>query len=228
METLGGCNKTQFAGSLRWLFSSETVCPNDSRVIMKQYPTRESWLLAAVEVLRPLFHSKGHLIPTTVHVSCGFASTGLKSHHIGQCWPTQSSSNGVNQLFVSPTLGDPVEVLDTLVHELVHAVDDCQHKHGKEFKKIALSLGMKGPMRSAGAGPELKLKLQGLAAQLGPYPHSTLKVRHVRRVSSPRPRAKCKQCGYEVPMLKKFLEYGPPLCPQHRTEMTPLGDWDHL
>jgi len=25
-------------------------------------------------------------------------------------------------------------------------VDDCEHKHGKEFKKIALSLGMIGPM----------------------------------------------------------------------------------
>ena len=58
-----------------------------------------------------------------------------------------------NQIFVSPALLDPVLVLDTLAHELVHAVDDCEHKHGKEFKKIALSLGMIGPMRSAGAGP---------------------------------------------------------------------------
>ena len=206
----------------------ETDRPNDSRPIMKQYQTRESWLLAAVDALRPLFKSQGHLIPNAIQVSCGFASTGLKSHHIGQCWSSQSSQNNINQVFVSPTLGDPVEVLDTLVHELVHAVDDCKHKHGKEFKKIALSLGLKGPMRSAGAGPDLKLKLHELATQLGPYPHSQLMVRRVRRVSASRPRAKCKQCGFEVPMLKKFLEYGPPLCPQHRTEMTPLGDWDHL
>ena len=28
---------------------------------------------------------------------------------------------------------DAVEVLDTLLHELIHAVDDCEHKHGKAF-----------------------------------------------------------------------------------------------
>jgi hypothetical protein len=117
-------------------------------------------------------------------------------------------------------------VLDTLVHELVHAVDDCEHKHGKEFKKIAISLGMVGPMRSAGAGPALKAQLAELAQQLGPYPHGGLHIstRLVQR--SPRPRAKCKDCGFEVPMYKKFLAFGPPLCPQHKTEMEPLGEWD--
>ena len=79
---------------------------------------------------------------------------------MGQCWSRQSSSNEQNQIFISPVLHDDVEVLDTLVHELVHAVDDCQHKHGKEFKAIALSLGLKGPMRSADAGPELRQTLQ--------------------------------------------------------------------
>jgi hypothetical protein len=71
-------------------------------------------------------------------------------------------------------LSEGLEVLDTLVHELVHAVDDCKHKHGKEFKKIATSLGMVGPMRSAGAGPALKEKLKDLATKLGAYPHARL------------------------------------------------------
>jgi len=29
-----------------------------------------------------------------------------------------------------------------------------------------------------------------------------------------------------VPMYKKFLAFGPPLCPKHKTEMEPLGDWE--
>lgn len=120
---------------------------------------RESWLLAAVEQMRPLFLAKRLVIPAQLMVSCGFASTGIRSHHIGQCWSRVSSTNDQNQIFISPTLGDPVKVLDTLVHELVHAVDNCAHSHGKEFKKMALSLGMTGPMRSAGAGPELKKTL---------------------------------------------------------------------
>jgi hypothetical protein len=119
-----------------------------------------------------------------------------------------------------------VEVLDTLVHELVHAVDDCQHKHGKEFKKIALSLGMVGPMRSAGAGPDLKEKLVEIAKTLGPYPHGKLKVTHRKVVSRSRPRAKCPDCGFQVPMLKRFLAYGAPICPKDKVEMEQVGDWE--
>lgn len=189
------------------------------------WPTREQWLLAAVEKVTPLFTSLGYRVPPC-RVSCGFTSTGVRSGHIGQCWPRGSGADAVNQIFISPTLADPIEVIDTLVHELVHAVDDCKHKHGKEFKKIALKLGMQGPMRSAGAGPALKEKLRALVGQLGPYPHGKLQAPSRKVSRSPRPRAKCPECSYQVPMLKKFLAFGPPLCPQHRVEMTPLGDWE--
>jgi hypothetical protein len=193
---------------------------------MTKYTTRESWLLAAVDLLRPFFLEKNHVIPADVMVSCGFASTGTRSHHVGQCWSKRSSANEQNQIFISPALHEPVEVLDTLVHELVHAVDDCQHKHGKEFKKIALSLGMKGPMRSADAGPELKVRLEQLAQKLGAYPHGKLQVTHHKAVSRARARAKCPECGFQVPMYRKFLAYGPPLCPKDKIEMTPVGDWE--
>jgi len=187
--------------------------------------TRESWLEAAIKELHPLFTKAGHIIPAC-RVSCGFASTGVRSGHIGQCWSTKSSKDGVNQIFISPALEDAVEVLDTLVHELVHAVDDCKHKHGKEFKKIATSLGMVGPMRSAGAGPALKEKLKELATKLGTYPHARLSVPRKAVARSPRPRAKCSKCGFTVPMLKDFLHYGPPICPKDRIDMEAVGDWD--
>jgi len=193
---------------------------------MSKHHTRESWLLAAVELLRPVFQAKQHSIPRVLLVSCGFASTGTRSHHVGQCWSRKSSANGQNQIFISPALHEPVEVLDTLVHELVHAVDDCQHKHGKEFKKIALSLGMKGPMRSAEAGPELREQLVKIGNRLGAYPHGKLQVTHQKKSTRPTPRAKCNQCGFQVPMLRRFLSYGPPICPKDKIEMTPLGDWE--
>ena len=191
---------------------------------MKQ-STREAWLESAVRELAPLFAKIGHRIPAC-RLSCGFASTGVKSGHIGQCWSTRSSEDGVNQIFVSPALSAAVTVLDTLVHELVHAVDDCEHKHGKEFKKIAIGIGLEGPMRSAGAGPALMDKLKLLALKLGPYPHAKLSVPKKSAARAARPRAKCLKCGFTVPMLKKFLHYGPPICPQDKIEMQALGDWD--
>jgi hypothetical protein len=188
------------------------------------YTLREAWLQAAVEALRPLFLAKQHTIPAC-QVSVGFASTGNRLGHIGQCWSTRSSAVPVNQIFIAPTLSDAYEVLDTLVHELIHAVDDCQHKHGKEFKKIALRLGLIGPMRSAGAGPELKVKLLALLPQLGAYPHTSLTVSVRKVVHRSRPRAQCKTCGFQVPMLKKFLAFGPPICPKDKVEMVAMGDW---
>ena len=164
---------------------------------MPKYKTREEWLLAAVEAVRPLFQEKRHELPHDCQVSCGFASTGTRSHHIGQCWSKESSTD-----------------------------ENCEHKHGKEFKKIALSLGMVGPMRSAGAGPELKVKLEGIAKALGPYPHGKLKVVHHRAISRSRPRAKCPTCGFQVPMLKRFLAYGAPICPKDKVEMEQIGNWE--
>jgi hypothetical protein len=120
--------------------------------------TREQWLQNAVTALTPLFSAKGYSVPNC-HVSCGFASTDVKRGHIGQCWSTKASADKVNQIFISPAFSDSVVVLDTLMHELIHAFDDCENKHGPVFKKMALKLGLKGPMRSAGAGPELKAVL---------------------------------------------------------------------
>lgn len=187
---------------------------------------RESWLQKGILELTSLFQAKGYIVPSCL-VSCGFASSGTKLNHIGQCWSRKSSSAEINQIFISPVLSDPVEVLDTLLHELIHAVDDYEHKHGKEFKKMALRLGMKGPMKSAGAGPELRAALETISLKLGPSPHSQLKVFRFTRTNHPRPSAKCPECKYQVPMYKKFLEYGPPLCPKHKIEMLPKGNWEN-
>ncbi len=187
--------------------------------------TREQWLKEAILALTPLFKEKGYAVPKC-HVSCGFASTDVKRGHIGQCWSTKASADKVNQIFISPGLSDSVEVLDTLMHELVHAVDDCQNKHGPIFKKMALKLGLKGPMRSAGAGPELKVKLEKMAASLGAYPHAKLNVSRKVIDRRPRPRAKCSECGFTVPMLKAFMHYGPPICPKDKIDMIAIGDWE--
>ena len=188
--------------------------------------TRELWLQNAVDLVSPIFKNKGYTIPK-VQVSCGFPSTGNKSKPVGQCWGKSSTNDGTNQLFISPVLDEPVQVLDTLVHELVHAVDDCMHHHGPEFKKIATDVGLQGLMREASAGPWLLEQLTTISRQLGKYPHSKINLAHSSsKKTGPRPRAKCKKCGYEVTPLKKWLHMGPPLCPKHTTEMEPIGDWE--
>ena len=186
--------------------------------------TREAWLLNAVEKLKPLFNKQGYDVPK-VQVSCGFASTG-KNRHTGECWPKLFTNSEINEIFISPKLDDSVEVMDTLVHELVHAVDNCEHKHGAEFKKMALAVGLEGKMRSASAGERLKKELIEIAKSLSPYPHVKLNIPTIIRVYKPRPKARCSECGYEIGIFKKWQHLGAPICPVHKIEMLQIGHWE--
>jgi SprT-like family len=186
---------------------------------------REAWLLNAVEHLKPIFERAGYFLPE-VRVSVGFPSTGARSRHIGQCWSTSASADNINQIFIAPQESDSVEVLDTLTHELVHAVDDCKNGHGEKFKEIALAVGLKGPMRSAGANEFLRQELVRIAEKLGKYPHPRLSVPSGSpRSQTKRPGARCPKCGYEIVMLKKFLAWGAPICPKDKNKMLECGEW---
>lgn len=186
---------------------------------------REQWLMAAVEHIAPIFEMRGYSIPP-VKVSVGFPSSGGKGRHLGQCWSSKSAVDGINQIFIAPHLQTPFDFLDTLVHELVHAVDDCESGHGENFKKIAIDVGLKGPMRSAGAGDLLKQDLIRIANILGTFPHGrlSLPIRTMQKAPK-RPGAKCAKCGYEVVMLKKHLDLGPPICPKDMEGMEETGEW---
>jgi hypothetical protein len=191
--------------------------------------TREAWLLFAVDHLSRLFSEIGYKVPR-VRVACAVPATSRRGSAVGQCWPTARSDDLVNEIYISPVYSDPIDVLDTLTHELVHAVDDCQHRHGPEFKKIALAIGLQGRMREASAGPALRGRLQSLAVilveELGPYPHAKLAVGGALFTQSRRPpRAECPRCKYKVSMLKPYLKHGPPICPADLIKMEKRGDW---
>ena len=196
-----------------------------SDLVPMTHLNREQWLMSAVDHLVPLFERSGYSVPL-VKVSVGFPSTGAKGRHLGQCWSTKSAVDGINQIFIAPHLQTPFDFLDTLVHELVHAVDDCQSGHGDNFKKIAKDVGLKGPMRSAGAGEWLKQDLIRIVDKLGAFPHGrlSLPIRTMQKALK-RPGARCSKCGYEVVMLKKYLDLGPPICPKDMEGMEETGEW---
>jgi len=197
---------------------------------MMMLPTREEWLQALVGSLRPVFSETGINIPTNIRVACGWPRVrgGTSRHVIGQCWPTVVSKDGTSEIFVSPVLDDGVEVGAVLVHELIHAIDDCRNGHRAAFRKIALAVGLEGPMRSTVAGPYLRQRLNVLCAKLGSYPHACLGTpinspkqadpaivpssgksqgTRLRKVVCNRP-----DCGYAIWTTRRWLTVGTPLC----------------
>jgi hypothetical protein len=178
--------------------------------------TRESYLREAA--LGPLQRDVfvGYTIPNDVQITCGWPSRGGTSKAngaktIGECWARRASSAGVNEVFLSPVLSDTVEVLATLVHELVHAIVDCNHGHGKEFRKIAVACGLSGPMTATYASEELQAKLERVRESMGEYPHSKLNP-PLPRQKSRQLKLSCGGCGAVWRMSKKWLALAS-LCP---------------
>ncbi|UIW13229.1 SprT-like protease [Arthrobacter phage Warda] len=192
-----------------------------------KYSTREEWLVAAVEALRPMFSALTDETIPAVRVSVGWpGGNGRKNSVIGQCWSTKVAADSVSQLFISPVLDDAVRVLDVLAHELIHAIDDCQSGHKGRFAKIAKALGLEGKMTATVAGPGLKAELDQIAAELGEYPHAAL-VNPGQGADGPKKqttrmmKVECAEgSGYKARMTRQWLEeFGAPICPCHEERM---------
>ena len=176
---------------------------------------REQWLLSATDELKALFKQAGETVPNDVKVSCGFPlgfRAGSKHQAIGVCHPRSHSESGVNEIFINPNQDDSLRVLDVLVHELIHAIDDCQSGHGAPFRRIALAVGLTGKMTATVASPELEEKLKVILEKLGEYPHA--KIQAVKKKQSTRmiKHVSENDCGAIIYASRKQSEENPMMC----------------
>lgn len=202
--------------------------------------TREAWLLAAVEALRPKFVEVGLPLPDSIRVSVGFGhgATRESATILGQCWAARATADNVPTVFISPELDDTARVLDVLLHELIHAADDCKSGHKGAFAEAATRLGLEGKMTATTAGIALAAEMMTLAASLGDYAHAALRVptrtpaevpvgpdgQPIPRIhSGPKTqgtrmrKVECPCCGYVVRTTAKWLALGLPSCPAGTT-----------
>lgn len=182
--------------------------------------TREGWLEDATQRLRPDFVRASATLPDEVRVSIGFPSKnalGRRNRSIGQCWDGAAAGDSIAQIYVSPLLEDPVEVLAVLVHELVHAAIGCRHGHKAPFKRAALRMGLEGKMTATTAGAALRMRLQQLADALGAFPHSRLTPTTPDKKQTTRLlKVACEDCepNYIARVTQKMIDaHGAPICP---------------
>lgn len=174
--------------------------------------TREDWLQnAKIELDSVLWPATGIKVPR-VEVSCGFPGGASPRTTLGQCWATVTAG-GVAQVFVSPILDDPIDVLAVLTHELIHASDDCESGHRGAFTRIARAVGLVGPMRATTPGAELITRLERVAAALGTYPHRRIELAEIVKQSTRMLRVECPSCAYLVRTTAKWISVGLPTCP---------------
>ncbi len=179
--------------------------------------TREDYLYKAMIMLNDrVFTPVGHKINIDItKVSCSLVSGGSASQKktLGQCWARSSSNAGYNEIQISTTVDDSFVAVDTLAHELVHAVDNCQSGHAKGFKDIALAVGLDGStkMTTACAGEELTVKINAIIQELGEYPHEAMNFKDRKKQSTRMKKVYCRSCGWSFRAsqsnIDKMLEY---------------------
>ena len=185
------------------------------------HTTREGWLLAATNELRSYFQLYVYTLPDKIRFSIAFTSTGKRGHMAGECWHAEASNDQHYEIIIRIDNDDPVEVLAVLVHELVHTILPPTVKHGKEFRDIALRIGLEGEMRHTRPNPSLKERLIALATSLGALPHA--KLNFIGSSDVPKKQrtrhlvAECSTdgCGYRVQISAKWARAALPTCPMN-------------
>jgi hypothetical protein len=204
-----------------------------------QHPNRESWLNDVAGRLKPAFSQLGTPLPERLRIAIGFPSSGQRAKATGECWDKTASADGTFEILIRPDLAEAdgalaLSVATALARELVHAAVGIQAGKGPLYRKVALGIGLTGPMRATAPGPAFLALVEPILNTVGPLPHARLQPEKKPAEADPegeetqtqttRPRKQvsrhvkcsCQTCGYVVRTARKWLDdVGPPHCPRH-------------
>lgn len=145
---------------------------------------REDWLTQAVELLKSdVFKPAGIDVHKKIRVSVGFMKNGATKrnahkHTLGQCCPQSYTKDKVNEIILNIDKDKPLQMLATLAHEIIHAVDNNVNGHNHIFAGYMKKIGLEGIPTSTVAGKSLNGILKRIAKKLGKFPGKALIVPH--------------------------------------------------
>ena len=132
---------------------------------------RETWLNEMAALMAPRFEELGFPLPK-FRVAVGWTSAGKSTAVAGECWHESVSADNTFEILIAPLRDDSMAIAGTLAHELAHAAVGFHHKHGGDFAKVVLALGLLRPVTASQPGPVFKEWAQPFIDQLGPIPHA--------------------------------------------------------
>ena len=171
-----------------------------------------------------LFKRAGYDVPALDKVDLLYslpskgAARGQKSQTAGEAWIPELNSLGKYTILLNPAIyiEDPLErnleLLGTLIHEVVHITVGNKHQHNHVFGKCARAVGLTGPMTSTRNSDELTAQITVWLTENGLCPAGALDLTKRKRQSTRMLKAECEPCNYIVRASKTQLMRGMPLC----------------
>ena len=180
---------------------------------MTKIKTREEWLNTMLHKhIAPLLARHGATVPKDCKVSVGFPGGGSARKRIGECWPRSRSSLKVNEIFLNPAVKDVSKLVDVLIHEAIHAADDCASGHKGFFFKTAKSVGLEGKMTATVAGPVLREWITSKIEDMPKFDYGSLDLSNRKKQTTRMVKVECMDCGYTLRTTQKWIDVGLPTC----------------
>jgi hypothetical protein len=176
--------------------------------------TREQWLERAAALMRE------SLIPQLAghrcRISCGWphkAAVARTARRVGECWyPEHSTDHASHNLFISPALQNPIEVLETPGTRANPRGGRAERAAQGRIRKNRQGYRLEAPWTSTPATPELIGRLNGLLVNLGPYPHAAIDKHGRKKQGTRLLKVICGACGYTIRTTQQWIVTGLPTC----------------
>jgi len=162
-----------------------------------------------------------HDIRSDYKVRFSMGDKGRATKVLGHCYPSQASTDGYCQIFISPRIESSHLVLAVLLHETIHSVLDCLHGHRGDFAKIARSMGFIGSHLTKIDTEYLQEEFSDkrwesfneLIELFGDIPHGKLVDKHIKKDTNRSLKVYCPQltdCGFKfnasATQIKKVID----------------------
>ena len=178
---------------------------------------REAWLMEASEyliddILAPAFTALSLDVKApSIRYSVSYApNTRTGSKTLGVCSKSTASTGGHNEIYISPELdgSQSSKVLAVLLHELIHAYDDCINGHNGRFSKIARHIGYKTPLTELNPSDSLTELLNSYVDVLGDIPHDKMDYDSIKPKQTTRHKAVIcgLGCGFKFRTSQKQID----------------------
>jgi len=194
---------------------------------MDAYQDREAWLTEAVSLLldcvvTPAFVRLGveREFPK-IRVSVGFGKHQRKAKAVAQCFAREASTDGFNEIFVSPEVNDNQTILVALTEAVIAAIDNCESGRRGLFSSLRSLVGIS---RKGDLSADFISEVSNISEALGPIPHAKLNLDKVHKKQSTRQlKICCHGCNFiartsHSQALRWFQS--DPRCPVCRGDLT--------